>query len=252
VSDLLNPTDKDEKWRRIHQDYGRLYFEESISSLERWLWSLQEANVCRLVDRLASEPDSIAYLDIGCGTGSLCERLPRLGSYIGIEALEYIQQRAIAHPKSRVVLSTAEEMDAHVESSSIDVCIIKNSLDHFVDPQRVMAHIFKALKAGGWLIISNSNSEAWTIRLRKLLHREVTDDNHIQDFDAPKMRELLLSSGLSPVSFSSYGFGVAPSFLSRLGPYQLVDFVLTVQERIISGASEYGGRIFDMSAKKVG
>jgi ubiquinone/menaquinone biosynthesis C-methylase UbiE len=134
-----------------------------------------------LVDRLVTAGDLAGrrVLDIGCGTGSLSGALaPRHGCQCwGIDPSP--EMLAVARSKRlpgvQLTLGRAEELPFADQSFERAVML---SVVHHIDRLRSFAEAYRALRAGGRLVISNADPDGfgdrWLMRLfPELLEREL-------------------------------------------------------------------------------
>lgn len=100
-------------------------------------------------------PDSI--LDIGCGTGEVLARLLSKNPQLKASGLDLsTEMLKLAKDKlgNGVELKQGDSEKLPWEKASFNMVICTDSFHHYPNPQRVLAEIYRVLKRGGTLIIS--------------------------------------------------------------------------------------------------
>lgn len=119
----------------------------------------------RIVDRIEKEvlyaymkPEpGMQILDIGCGTGSLCLELARLGAKVtGIDISEAMLE--VARDKARrtgmtVKFLRADALHLPFEDASFDAVVSVTVMEFVPDLKRALAEAYRVLKPGGRLIV---------------------------------------------------------------------------------------------------
>lgn len=119
----------------------------------------------RLVERLDGlGRHDLEMIDIGCGTGWICDRIIKFGRVTGIDlapaSIERARQRL---PAGRFLLGDVSI--AALELSSFDVVASLEVLSHVADQAAFMARIAELLKPGGRVYIATQNKpvlERWS------------------------------------------------------------------------------------------
>lgn len=119
----------------------------------------------RLVERLEElGRHDLDLIDIGCGTGWICDRIIRFGRVTGIDlspaSIERARQRL---PAGRFLLGDVST--AKLEPASFDVVASLEVLSHIADQPAFMARIAELLKPGGRVYIATQNKpvlERWS------------------------------------------------------------------------------------------
>ncbi|MCA9741053.1 MAG: class I SAM-dependent methyltransferase [Deferribacteres bacterium] len=107
-----------------------------------------------LLDSLKLENPEI--LDVGCGTGWLCEELTAYGSVTGIDLADSVIERAQRrHPNVQFFAGDAMEIDLPKEHFDIIICL--ETLSHMVDQSAFIDHLVSLLKPSGYLILTTQN-----------------------------------------------------------------------------------------------
>ena len=116
--------------------------------------------------------------------------------------------------------------------SSISAIEIPSTLDHVVDPKRVLSECFRVLEDGGMIGITLGNQNSWYKQLVRLLGVNPDKNHnhhHNHHFSITKVEELLKSSGFKNIETKSTCFLRLPKFMERristpkaLGVYHLI------------------------------
>ena len=111
---------------------------------------------------LAKKP--LKILEVGCGTGWLCERLMRFGNVTGTDLADEALVRASRRlPAVRFV--SGDFLRVELESASFDVIVTLDTLSHFVDQNAFVGRIASLLSPSGMLILGTQNGpvlERWS------------------------------------------------------------------------------------------
>lgn len=122
-------------------------------------------------------------LDVGCGTGWLTTILNRFGPTTGIE-LSPAAIEAAAH-KFPDVRFLAGDVSTAIPGDGFDVVVSHEVLEHMADQPAHVAALTRAIRPGGWLILTTPNAA-------RTQGRETHDaqpiENHVT---ARQLRDLL-------------------------------------------------------------
>lgn len=116
-------------------------------------------------------PPGATVADIGAGSGYFTERLARLvgpngrvyASDIQPGMLDLIRQRIARERLTNVVLVLGDPADPKLPEASIDLALMVDVYHELADPQVVLAHIKRALKPAGRLVLIEYKGEDPTI-----------------------------------------------------------------------------------------
>lgn len=116
--------------------------------------------------------------------------------------------------------------------SSISAIEIPSTLDHVVDPKRVLSECFRVLEVGGMIGITLGNQNSWYRQLVRLIGVNPDKNHnhhHNHHFSITNVEELLKSSGFKNIETISTCFLRLPKFMERristpktLGVYHLI------------------------------
>jgi SAM-dependent methyltransferase len=114
----------------------------------------------------------ITAVDVGCGDGmctavalKVCNTAPNATvDIVGLDwssaALKQASARGLA-----VARATADEGGLPVASSSVDVVIMSELIEHLVDPDNALDEAWRVLVPGGTVLLSTPNLAAWYNRV---------------------------------------------------------------------------------------
>ena len=136
---------------------------------------------------IKSELDTLepgaTIVDLGCGAGSILARTTRDHDF------------AIAADHDPVLLATAKNAgstpvllnldgDLPLSSSSIDVVLCTDVIEHIVDPDRALAEICRVMRPGGTVMVFTPPYDSVRWNLAERLHRLITrrPADHISPF----------------------------------------------------------------------
>ncbi len=118
-------------------------------------WAALRGNaILRAVDALRLENPRI--LDLGCGTGWLTERLAAYGPTTGIDLSDAVIAEARRRSPAIEYLS-GDLFQAPLPARHFDLVVSQDVLAHVVDQPGYVAIAARALKPGGYLIITSTN-----------------------------------------------------------------------------------------------
>ncbi len=110
-----------------------------------------------LLDMLHPEENEY-ILDLGCGTGSLTDRIARKRAHVlGIDSSEdMIGKAREAFPDIEFQVQAAERMDYEKRFDAV----FSNAVFHWLeDPEKAMSNVYRALKPGGRLVAEFGGKE---------------------------------------------------------------------------------------------
>lgn len=137
--------------------------------------------------------NDLKLIEIGCGTGWLCERLRKHGKVTGVDLSdEVLQQARLKAPD--IDYRAGDFMTLDLPEGAFDVALTLDTLSHFADQAGFIARVGKLVKPGGLLIVVTQNRpvlERWSAipgpqpgqirqwvdhhRLRELLSKDFRD-----------------------------------------------------------------------------
>lgn len=149
------------------------------------------------------EPGS-RILDIGCGTGWLSEDFPQ---YVGLDhtpaAVDAARERGVD------VRLADLERPLPVPDASFDGVVLKDVLEHLLDPVGVVAETFRVLRPGGRVFASSPDAQRWAWH----------DYTHRRPWTRTSMRRVFADHGfeVERVSYESVapGTGIVSGWFPR-------------------------------------
>jgi 2-polyprenyl-3-methyl-5-hydroxy-6-metoxy-1,4-benzoquinol methylase len=147
--------------------------EEQSRSWDDWNASARENKLSPSAERHAAAVEaSVAALgrtdlniiDIGCGTGWMCERLSKYGRVTGVDLSDHVLERARARlPHVRFL--SGDLFQIELPSGSFDVVVTLEVLSHVRDQREFVGRLADLLKPAGLLIVATQNRpvfERWS------------------------------------------------------------------------------------------
>jgi 2-polyprenyl-3-methyl-5-hydroxy-6-metoxy-1,4-benzoquinol methylase len=167
----------------------------------------------------------VRILEIGCGdggTGYLALKERKCGEYCGVELLSSAAERA-KERISEVVVGDVEEIALPWSSSSFDVLILSEVLEHLVDPWAVLKKLWPLLKPGAIVFASSPNVSNHRV-IRMLIRGDWNltdmgrmDKTHLRWFTPRSYAALFTSCGYVVDSVSQVGtLSLKAKVLSKL------------------------------------
>ncbi|WP_298833132.1 bifunctional 2-polyprenyl-6-hydroxyphenol methylase/3-demethylubiquinol 3-O-methyltransferase UbiG [uncultured Piscinibacter sp.] len=107
----------------------------------------------------------LSIVDIGCGTGWMCERLVRYGSVTGIDITAVTLAHAARRvPQARFLCGDVLELD--LPQAGFDVAVCLEVLSHVADQPAFVARLADLLRPGGTLVLATQNRpvlQRWSV-----------------------------------------------------------------------------------------
>lgn len=166
---------------------------------------------------LGFEPASAAgleFLDLGCATGALLERVRAAGLRArGVEPCAETSAYARKERGLDVFTGTLEE--AGIADSSIDVLHASHVIEHMNDPGGFLEEARRVLKDSGRLFLTTPNSDGFQARAFGRAWRSAIND-HLYLFSRRTLGELLARRGFRVrrwITWGGWARGAKPAFL---------------------------------------
>lgn len=151
-------------------------------------------------------------LDVGCGNGALTAKIKAAGFDVrGIDAdADGIDLARAAWPD---ISFEVEDVAAMAETGEYDFVVSTEVVEHLYDPVAFAGACFRALKPGGWIVLSTP----YHGYLKNLLlaasggwdrhHEALRVGGHIKMWSRATLRALLREAGFEEVRFQGTGRG---------------------------------------------
>lgn len=200
-------------WSRVPPDY----YEEGIAkNLFQRFWHTRKWRVIKEMIKGTSS----RVLDIGCASGWLTARVTQILPEAEVTGLD-ISQKMIKYAKTKhpeIVFICADAHKLPFPDESFDLIICTETLEHVVDPLRVLMEIRRCLSPNGQAVISMDTGNilfnlAWFFWTRT--KGKVWQEAHLHKFDMDKLKKL----------FKKARFKIEKQQISHLG--MAITFLLT-------------------------
>lgn len=181
--------------KRFATEYSRRYHDHLNKEIISFLPSNNDAKI----------------LDCGCGTGVLLKKLDELYNFTCGLDISYDMLKSIyIIKKQNLVIGDAENLP--FSKGSFDIVVCRGSLHHVPSPQKALAEIYKSLKKGGSLVLSEPCIDSITIRfIRGILYKnpDKFGESH-KAFISTDLEKILKDCGFSVVKIKPFGYFAYP------------------------------------------
>ncbi len=151
-------------------------------------------------------PDAKVILEVGCGTGRLCEAYRRINpgvKWYGVESNWEAARAAMDRGVfARCVDIETDSIGNWLDVQDADVLIFGDVLEHLRDPWTVLKRLTEYVRPGGQILASIPNVQHYSVIL-SLLHGQWTygqegllDWTHLRFFTLRSIREMFQQAGL--------------------------------------------------------
>jgi len=185
---------------RVQQEYDRL---ASIYD-QRWSFYVQ-ASIQKTLYYLQIQPEQ-RVLDIGCGTGTLLQKLLSFvpeTNLVGIDPSQEMLNAAKNKLPNNIELKQGDAEDLPFTDECFDWVITTNSFHYFLDPSQAITEAKRVLKTNGYIVITDWCHDYLTCRLLDLILRWF-DDAHFRTYRSHQCQAMLEKAGFSNVSIEKY------------------------------------------------
>jgi SAM-dependent methyltransferase len=145
-------------------------------------------------------------LEIGCGQGLFLARARELGwSVQGVELLPPVAERA---RERGLAIFTGELGAAAFPDAHFDVVVLREVIEHIVDPRALLAEVKRVLRPGGAVSMGTGNAHSWAARLRgaRWHYYRFGGHMHIRFYSPRTAASLARASGFARVEARTSGF----------------------------------------------
>jgi SAM-dependent methyltransferase len=200
------------------------------------------AAIYRMVaNALARRNAGGVLLDVGCGSGQLCEAVgQQFSRYIGADVLCYDGFPAAAE----FVAVDLDTGSVPLPNGGADVVAAVETIEHLENPRAFLRELVRLTRPGGWVVVTTPNQLSLLSKLTLVMKNQF---NAFQDGSYPAhltalleidLRRMAAECGLGEVAVAYTGEGRIPgtpwhypNFLSRWFPRALSDNVLLCGRR---------------------
>jgi len=184
--------------------YG--YGAGSVSHAGRWLGVLAYLDVVRRawLDRqvmyLPARPAG-RLLDVGCGNGSMLQRLAELGWQV--EGIDF-DPDAVQQARARgLCVRLGALRDQAYPDEHFDAITMSHVVEHVHDPLALLRECHRILTAGGRLALVTPNADSLGHRLFGAAWRGLEPPRHLHLFRRPALRALARRAGFARLTVST-------------------------------------------------
>lgn len=195
ISIFIFPVPENELYRIYPSNYYSFQ-----SRNKNWAFRIKEWLDKKLFKKILNQikSDSINVLDIGGGTGWLCDLVKDVDRRIAITQIVDIDNNAkkIAEEKGhRYFKGRIEEFSS---TEKFDLVFLLNLLEHVAEPLDVLKKIEQALNPGGVVLIKTPNILSWDAKLlRKKYWGGLHCPRHWVIFSEKSFRSMLTATNLT-------------------------------------------------------
>lgn len=185
----------------LYKIYPSTYY-SFHSGKKNWAFRIKESLDKRLFKKILKQikSDSINLLDIGGGTGWLCNLVKKLDQRIGITQIVDIDNNAkkIAEDDGhRYFKGRIEEFSS---TEKFDLVFLLNLLEHVANPPDVLRKIEQLLNPGGIVLIKTPNILSWDATLfRKKYWGGLHCPRHWVIFSENSFKNMVTATGLKTI-----------------------------------------------------
>lgn len=209
----MRPNQKDltHIYAQVPPDY---YEKGKKNNILQWYWhSRKWANLDKL-----SEKEPLNILDVGCSSGHILNKFglkfPK-AELTGVDISQFfINFAKKRYPKINFSLADAHKLP--FEKNSFDLVICTETLEHVVDPQKVLKEIKRVLRPSGYGLISMDTGN-WLFNIvwavwTKFGPGKVWRGSHIFEFNEKKLERRIRAADFKIIAKNKGVFGMSVYF----------------------------------------
>lgn len=190
---------------RLKDEYGKRYGSQ-FARIYQTHWNGE------IIDFMESV-ESAAVLDCGCGNGVLLEDMKkRFPASFGMDISHEMLKSSRLFLEGKHILSTGDTEALPFRDETFDFVVCRGSLHHVPVPEKGLKEIWRVLKKGGSLIISEPCADSLLLRLPRKLFIKKSDrfeDSH-RSFTSRELFHMLRGAGFSIQKKKKFGFLAFP------------------------------------------
>jgi SAM-dependent methyltransferase len=145
-------------------------------------------------------------LEVGCGQGQFLARARELGWQVaGVEILRPVAERA---RERGLEVFHGTLLEAQLAPASLDVVVMREVIEHVVDPVSLMREVARVLRPGGMAALGTGNAASWAARLRgaRWPYYRFGGHLHIRFWSPASAAALARAAGFARVTCHTSGF----------------------------------------------
>lgn len=201
-------------WQQVPADY---YQQGIKNNLFQYLWHTRKLQIFK---KLTKGRKYRKILDVGCASGLMTNKVAKQfpGSQIfGVD----VYQKAIKYAKLKYPHINFIVADAHIlpfQSSTIDLLICYETVEHVLDPVQALKEIRRVIKKGGYALVAMDSGSLlfrivwWFWEKTK---GSVWQNAHLHPFHNHDLEHLIKKAGFKILKKQFSHLGMEVSFLLK-------------------------------------
>lgn len=153
----------------------------------------------KIISKLKSDNFGGKLLDVGCGTGIFLNELQKSGyDVLGIDNSHFVLDAVPLEIKDRVQITNLK--DANYPDCFFDIVVIRQVIEHLMDPNIELEEVYRILKPDGLLYIEVPNYDCIDSKIFGHNWYNLEVPRHLCQFNFETICELLKKSNFSKYS----------------------------------------------------
>jgi ubiquinone/menaquinone biosynthesis C-methylase UbiE len=147
-----------------------------------------------------------SVLDVGCGTGAVLAELHRQHPHMSLAGVDATAEMlTVARAKLGAAVDLRHDFAEQLPfpNGVFDLVVSANSFHYFRQPEQALAEMFRVLRPGGQVVITDWCDDYWTCRACNVWLRW-TRRSHHRLYRSQECRDLLASAGFQQESLQRY------------------------------------------------
>lgn len=162
---FLKDLPSEEKLDRFYNtaDYYQFWGELSKDNVEK-IEQCKKLTFTKILDLIEKFKDGGRILEVGCATGILLELAEKRGWQVsGVECFDQFSKVARERIKGQIFQGMFEK--AKYQDNFFDCIVFYDSLEHFINPQKVIQRVFKILRTDGLLVVATPDISSLSAKI---------------------------------------------------------------------------------------
>ena len=167
-------------------------------------------NLVWFIKQIPNLDGNIKVLDVGCGTGILCNYLSSTYANIHVHGVD-ISEAMISksqnecYGKHNVCFAVGDAHNLDAKDDEYDYVFNTISFHHYADPQKVLSEFYRVLKPGGKLLLMDSITNPLPISFMPLIW-DLTERRkcYTRHLASSEFHELFCNSSFKRVEYKYY------------------------------------------------